>query len=145
VVKPTAETAAMEASAVEATAMASGVEATAMEATRMATAVEATRMATAAAMCCFGGDRLGQYENASQSGCSKAQPACYPDRLHVATPLTLPPPKRRSCENDWQRPMARSWPEDEIELKVSVGRFCCEHRDPFRRPRRHEGAWGREA
>jgi hypothetical protein len=91
VVKPTAETAALEASAVETTAMASGVEAAAVEATGVATAMEATCMATrmptamptAAAMCCFGGYRLGQYENASQSGRSKAHPACYADRLHV--------------------------------------------------------------
>jgi hypothetical protein len=107
VVKPTAETAAMETAAMEATGVAA----------RMPTA-----MAPAAAVCSFG--RLCQYENACQSGCSKAQPACYADRLHVATPLSLPPPKRRSCENDWQRPMARSWPEDEIDLKVSVGRIC---------------------
>jgi hypothetical protein len=60
-----------------------------------AAAVETAAVKTAAAMCCLGGLRLGQDEDACQSGCRKAQAACYVDALHVAYSFFARLPYRR--------------------------------------------------
>jgi hypothetical protein len=63
----------------------SAAETTAMETATVETAtVETATVETATAMCCLGGLRLGQDEDACQSGCRKAQAARCVDALHVA-------------------------------------------------------------